>query len=406
LFVTLGTKAIYETTMSEQIAAKTLDTTTFTAQLKETATSEVVSPEEISAVLPLFVDITAWFRGRAWRDAKLRRQEQSTFNLPTDARNLLMYHYIDHFYFVGIAGKQYIEALEATPASDPLKLNVSLEAWNRLHHTEFTLQQLSSILQLFAMAHDSGNFLSDVRVNEIDGTHILQTKRYPKVNEVGAEQRSSLYLETVYGFKIPPEIFQNKASSAILELVQHLISLSEFRPGKLNMYEETGEMVPFLLFIQSIDQLGGNVFGSRQHYGISQSHWFAQLPERLQGSIERWPWDAIGLMIEKIDSAEYISTGDLGNPHYFLNFVRLRLDELFEDQTEKEQLLKIWDVHVPELVTNLMGTPIPNQRMSLRTFVEKVVEDYRRSLELHQVGIAKALTGSAPPTPSPEQRSV
>jgi hypothetical protein len=214
--------------------------------------------------------------------------------------------------------KKLLEA--ALKGEDPLRIREDLDKWNQEHKSNISLKDFALILILAFAFHDLGN-IAEVRDGEITFLDGYKSE--------GAEERSK---------EIALKLMDGKIKREWQELILHLIEETKF-----NITEERS----FSILVRVIDQIGGNLFNE----------------DRTR---------VLGLILELVREKGIFTF----NPHKFFNFVRVRIEELIQQQEIRERVLKIGGKGLPKPID------LPQEDITLTPEdVEEFIEAMKKNIK-------------------------
>lgn len=289
-------------------------------------------PAELESEQAILFEIDRWANALESTFTRITFAERQNKEVSqSEEETAATFHDEMHEVAVGLAGEKYLKKIQQRVfADDPLQVRISTD-------THFEKAKYSALVQkkivqtatrLFAFFHDKGNNY------EITGSPPSAIRRI-KHSAVDAEARSKLILSFCAK---ETSSMSNEIMQSILQLVALFIEHSIYDPKK----EITDESIatPFWLYIQSIDQLGGNIF--RGTAGVSAE-------QRQQGVLAETFDDITRRMIEE-ESATKPEKEIV--PFDYFNFVALRAAKLLGDSANR--LMEIWGTQLPPIKDKLV----------------------------------------------------
>jgi hypothetical protein len=183
---------------------------------------------------------------------------------------------------------------------DPLDLRGDLQRWNQENpNAQITESEFLEAVCLAFSMHDLGNIACGVKFDE---KGVLQPDYLDGYMAEGAEERSIQIAREIIGRS---ELDEEK-KRRYLPLIEYLINQTVFKPQKPSQEDKNK---PFYIFVQVVDQIGGNLFNTQSR------------EESVIGLIEE-------NVFEKYKKGETF----IFNPYRFLNFVNLRPPGLVGDE--------------------------------------------------------------------------
>jgi hypothetical protein len=183
---------------------------------------------------------------------------------------------------------------------DPLDLRGDLQRWNQANpNAQITKSGFLEAVCLAFSMHDLGNIACGVKFDEKGN---LQLDYLDGYRAQGAEERSIQIAREIIG----KSGLDEEKKRRYLPLIEYLINQTVFKPQKPSQEDKNK---PFYIFVQVVDQIGGNLFNTQSR------------EESVFGLIEE-------NVFEKYKKGETF----IFNPYRFLNFVNLRLPDLVGDE--------------------------------------------------------------------------
>jgi len=182
---------------------------------------------------------------------------------------------------------------------DPLNLRKDLQNWNQANpNAQITKIEFLEVVRLAFSMHDLGNIACGVKVDGGD----LQLDYLDGYRAEGAEERSIQIAREI----IEKSGLDEEKKRRYLPLIEYLINQTVFKPQKPSQEDKNK---PFYIFVQVVDQIGGNLFNTQSRkesvFGLVEEQVFEQDKEGKKFSF---------------------------NPYRFFNFVNLRLPELVGEE--------------------------------------------------------------------------
>jgi hypothetical protein len=200
---------------------------------------------------------------------------------------------------------------------DPLDLRGDLQNWNQANpNAQITESEFLEAVCLAFSMHDLGNIACGLKVDE---KGVLQPDYLDGYRAEGAEARSIQIAKEIIGRS---ELDEEK-KKRYLPLIEYLIAQTVFKPQKPSQEDKNK---PFYIFVQVVDQIGGNLFNTQSR------------KESIFGLVEE-------NVFEKYKKGETF----IFNPYRFFNFVNLRLPELVGDE-EADMIFKAFEKEKPSMI--------------------------------------------------------
>jgi hypothetical protein len=184
---------------------------------------------------------------------------------------------------------------------DPLGLKEDLQRWNQ-ENPNAQINKSKFLLEAFCLAfsmHDLGNIACGLKVDE---KGVLQPDYLDGYRAEGAEERSIQIAREI----IKKSGLDEDKKRRYLPLIEYLINQTVFKPQKPSQEDKNK---PFYIFVQVVDQIGGNLFNTQSR----------------EESV-------IGLVNESVFEKYKKGETFVFNPYRSFNFVNLRLPELVGDE--------------------------------------------------------------------------
>jgi hypothetical protein len=206
-----------------------------------------------------------------------------------------------------LINKAFIEGI------DPLDLRDDLQKWNKENPSaQITESEFLEVVCLAFSMHDLGNIAYGVKFDEKGNLQLDYLNGY---TAKGAEERSIQIAREI----IEKSELDEEKKKRYLPLIEYLIAQTVFKPQKPSQEDKNK---PFYIFVQVVDQIGGNLFNRQS------------TEEIVFGLIEEGIFEKGGFEFD---------------PHRFFNFVNLRLPELVGEEKAK-MIFKAFEKEPPPII--------------------------------------------------------
>ena len=200
---------------------------------------------------------------------------------------------------------------------DPLDLRGDLQRWNQANpNAKITESEFLEAVCLAFSMHDLGNIAYGLKVDE---KGVLQPDYLDGYTAKGAEERSIQIAREI----IEKSGLDKEKKKRYLPLIEYLINQTVFKPEKPSQEDKNK---PFYIFVQVVDQIGGNLFNTQSR------------EESIFGLVEE-------NVFEKYKEGETF----VFNPYRFFNFVNLRLPDLVGDE-KADMIFNAFEKEKPSMI--------------------------------------------------------
>jgi len=229
-----------------------------------------------------------------------------------EKRHLASYHNENHIQATIEAATQLINKA-FSGEMDPLGLREDFQKWNQENsNAQITESEFLEAVCLAFSMHDLGNIAYGLKVDE---KGVLQPDYLDGYTAKGAEERSIQIAREI----IEKSGLDEEKKRRYLPLIEYLINQTVFKPQKPSQEDKNKS---FYIFVQVVDQIGGNLFNHQKTDEI-----------------------VFGLIEESV----FEKGGFEFNPYRSFNFVNLRLPDLVGDE-KADMIFNAFEKEKPSMI--------------------------------------------------------